>query len=76
MVVFLCAACSNELLDRWLELDTTIVVSEGRVARPTCVVPNATITAVLYPVYGVLNQGCNATTSYRCVCGGWVVGCV
>ena len=47
-------------------MDTTLVVTEGRVARPTCVVPTATISAVVYPVYGVLAQGCNATTSYRC----------
>ena len=57
--------CSPDLPEIWEEMDTTLAVTEGRVARPTCVVPTATISAVMYPVYGVLEQGCNATTSYK-----------
>jgi hypothetical protein len=67
----LCAecVCSPDLPEIWEEMDSTLAVTEGRVARPVCVVPTATISAVLYPVYGALEKGCNATTSYRCGAG-------
>jgi hypothetical protein len=71
MAVCVCVVCgcSPDLPEIWEEMDTTLAVTEGRVARPVCVVPTATISAILYPVYGALEQGCNATTSYRCSAG-------
>ena len=71
MAVCVCVVCgcSPDLPEIWEEMDTTLAVTEGRVARPVCVVPTATISAILYPVYGALEQGCNATTSYRCGAG-------
>lgn len=58
-------------------MDTTLRVGEGRSAFPTCVLPDAFISAIIWPVYGQLQIGCNSSLSYRwagvwgqAVCGG------
>ena len=48
-----------------LNFDTTLRVSENKVARPNCIVPGAVVSAIINPVYGNLQAGCNSTRSYR-----------
>jgi hypothetical protein len=51
-------------------MDTTLRVGEGRVAYPACVLPQASISAIIWPVYGQLQIGCNSSLSHR-LAGRW-----
>jgi hypothetical protein len=46
-------------------MDTTLRVVEGSVSRPSCVMPGAVISGIIWPVYGQLQIGCNSSLSYR-----------
>lgn len=51
----------------WSDMDTTLRVVEGSVSRPSCVMPGAVISGIIWPVYGQLQIGCNSSLSYSLI---------